>query len=112
MSNTAAIHQFPTPTKITARGRHDAMIAKLTSIRVPVEPSVYDNHASIAAWLEDTATYLRAVHEALVPIFEHASQEANDVAWPYVPEEIAILTGGADDFIAPFKCAAERMGDE
>ena len=109
---TAALHHFPVAKKIAARQRHDAMIGRLGAIRVPVEPSVYDNHASIAAWLEDTAEYLKAVQDAIRPVFVNASEEANDVAWPFVPEEIAIIDGGFQDFIAAFKCAQDRLEGE
>lgn len=96
-------------TEPTLSELHNRLLAKLTNLAVPPSCQVFDAHGERAWWLEANAQYLRAIIDAIEPVFSKAADDARGYSCSGASfEDFAIVEGGALDFISPFHVAADE----
>lgn len=99
----------PAPNVAPLRELHNRLLAKLTNLAVPPSCQVFDAHGERAWWLEANAQYLRAIIDAIEPVFSKAADDARGYSCSGASfEDFAIVEGGALDFISPFHVAADE----
>ena len=94
----------------TLRGGHSEAVRRLAALPVPPPLSVYDSDQALSHLLLDQAAYLRAVTDALAPVFERCADDAADYGGAR-SESFDLVRAAVEDFIAPISSAAHGLDE-